>query len=81
MDRNFSSRAPHTYTDPPDPAGPLRKATAMDEEKQSFKSDEMNLVSDLVCDAKADETSKLDIFARKVGNWLSQRGLEGHGCV
>ena len=38
-------------------------------------------VLELDHDASDEELPKLDRFARRVTNWITQRGLEGHGCV
>ena len=38
-------------------------------------------VLELDHDASDEELPKLDRFARRVTTWITQRGLEGHGCV
>lgn len=47
--------------------------------KSAEKEDAVE-VTVLVQDVDARD-SKLDRFARSVTTWITQRGLEGHGCV
>lgn len=48
--------------------------------KMEEKQKEDVQVAVLVRDVEVDLPS-LDRFARKVTNWITERGLEGHGCV